>query len=349
MVANGVIAYGGDAEPAGGVPQIFTVDAEGSGGTQLTNLTPADLEVLTSRATGNVLAVTCGTSVDPMEWAPAGGALAFAVGGCEKSVRVIQADGSGSRRVTDGGWVTWSPDGSRLAGSLNVPYMPMACVDHGPWDLWTIHLANGQHSTVTRSEQCIIASSPDWSPDGRLIAFTATDATDEEGPTAASWVVELATGRERRATYGWQPTWSPDGSRLLVERIVDTNGADPGCGECTGQVFSASLSSGEEIAYGAGYGAAWSPGGDYVAFHRPGPTNEMHEVVLVRADGSGERVLPLAGIFRGWSPDGRHVLVSDDRELWRYPLDGGAPVFLADDVAGAVAWQPIITLLTGTD
>jgi hypothetical protein len=75
----------------------------------------------------------------------------------------------------------------------------------------------------------------------------------------------------------------------------------------------------------------------------------MQEVVLVRADGSGERVLPLGGIFRGWSPDGRHVLVSDDRELWRYPLDGSAPVFLADDVAGAVAWQPRITLLTGAD
>jgi Tol biopolymer transport system component len=345
---NGLIAYGADAGSLGGVPQVFVMDGDGGDRRQLTDLDNSDLQVATASSTGNVLALTCGTSADPIEWSAAYGRLAFAVGSCAKAVYVANADGSRLRRVADGSAVTWSPDGLRVAGSLNVPYSPAGCTDQGPWDLWTLDLRSGTRTLVTRSDRCVIASSPDWSPDGRSIAFTATHASFESGATVAAWVVDLATGVERQVTLGWRPQWSPDGTRLLVERVLDTNGGDPGCGDCTGEVYSVGLTGGDEIAYGTGYGAAWSPGGDYVAFHRFTATADRADVVVMRADGAGEMVLPIAGLLQGWSPDGRHLLVTIGQELWRYPLAGGQPVWLADLVSGGVAWQSVPVLLTGT-
>lgn len=346
-VSNGKIAFGGDAERLDGIPQVFTVDADGEHQRQLTHLTLDDLTVTAARSKGNVLAVSCGTSVDPMHWSPLYGRLAFAVGSCAKSVHIINADGTQQRRVTDGLSVAWSLDGQRLAGNPNVPIMMRPCSNEGPWDLWVHAVRTGTTTTVTHSDRCIATSQPRWSPDGRSLAFGVTDASIFDGTSAAIWIVDLVSGRERRVTTGSQPRWSPDGARLLVQRNLDSNGSDPGCGECTGLVVSVALDGSDEIDYGRGYGAAWSPGGDYVAFHRPSAMPEAQEIVVVRADGSGEQVLPGSGVFRGWAPDGRQVLVSHDFELWRLPLDGGAPVLLSSDVSGGVAWQPLLAPMSG--
>lgn len=64
--------------------------------------------------------------------------------------------------------------------------------------------------------------SPDWSPDGRFLAYVSQQAVLTIGPSAQELVVrDRVTGSQRRLyaalTYVAQPRWSPDGTRLLVK------------------------------------------------------------------------------------------------------------------------------------
>src|SRR3989449_8148552 len=62
-------------------------------------------------------------------------------------------------------------------------------------------------------------SDPQLSPDGKSVAYTATEYSlkDNRG-TARVWLADVATGQTRRLTEGpgsdRQPRWSPDGATL---------------------------------------------------------------------------------------------------------------------------------------
>ncbi len=64
--------------------------------------------------------------------------------------------------------------------------------------------------------------SPDWSPDGRSLAYVSQQGVVTVGPSAQELVVlDRVTGRQRRLypalTFVARPRWSPDGTRLLVK------------------------------------------------------------------------------------------------------------------------------------
>ena len=84
---------------------------------------------------------------------------------------------------------------------------------------------------------------PTFSPDGSLIAFTATATADEECRT---WIYHLSSGFFFKVIDGGEdPSWSPDGNALLYSRhIVHT----PGYGydvEGNGMLWILNLTNGE--------------------------------------------------------------------------------------------------------
>jgi dipeptidyl aminopeptidase/acylaminoacyl peptidase len=104
-----------------------------------------------------------------------------------RSIWRITTDGKGkAKRLTDdeppaarfgpvGNIVRWSPDGLRVA---------MLSTRSGSPQIWLLTLSNGQAEQATTMEAGV--SSFEWSPDGRFLAFLATDGSTRNPPKITS-------------------------------------------------------------------------------------------------------------------------------------------------------------------
>lgn len=190
---------------------------------------------------------------------------------------------------------------------------------------------------------------------GVAVAFALAWAQSRESSTSAASVsvtgersdpsgtialTELVGSRAR--VYVWSPYgvrdtgirgrafgWSPDGSRLLVQR--------------GSALYVVRVDSGNEVLltrHGDGFNAAWSPDGTSVAYEAGGIPDhpQWHRILVVGADGRGNRVLPGwavgGGFFSGnltWTADGNAIVFAgrtdtDPRRwLYRVQVDGKTP------------------------
>ncbi|HKP29858.1 MAG TPA: LpqB family beta-propeller domain-containing protein, partial [Gemmatimonadales bacterium] len=102
-------------------------------------------------------------------------------------------------------WQTASPDGKRLAFQA-------------VGKIWIQDLPNGTPKRLTSDRFTLFEVSPSWSPDGRWIAFATVD--DNSGGQV--WKIPPTGGEPTQLTREpgeyVHPTWSPDGSELVVSR-----------------------------------------------------------------------------------------------------------------------------------
>jgi DNA-binding winged helix-turn-helix (wHTH) protein/Tol biopolymer transport system component len=86
----------------------------------------------------------------------------------------------------------------------------------GPWDIWLKR--PGRPAQPLTTLQASYAEGPRWSPDRRLVAFSAT-----VGRSAAIYVVQTDGSALRRLTSASAPiagpAWAPDGRRLVYPRL----------------------------------------------------------------------------------------------------------------------------------
>ena len=164
----------------------------------------------------------------------------------------------------------WSPDGTRIA----------CAVPEGSWGGW-IEIMNPDGSGRVRLTS---GKYPCWSRDGRYLAFL-----DSDGERASVVFTIALDGSERRALgEGFLPSWSPTDDRLLYTRLDQDQPLYTQENDERALVAVRRDGSEELVLARSGWGGRWSPDGSRIAFLRH-PFS--HELVVVNADGSGERSL----------------------------------------------------------
>jgi len=103
------------------------------------------------------------------------------------------------------GYAAWSPDGGRVAFTSNL---------NGTHVLRVADVATGEVETLVEPEMGIVANAA-WSPDGGWIAYTLdTPRTPED-----LWVVDVASGEERRLTWSLDDPGLED-ALFLPEKVT---------------------------------------------------------------------------------------------------------------------------------
>lgn len=333
-LGNGRIAY---ADPMGtGATRIWTMAADGS--------EPSVLADLDGEA-GIRLVLSCGGGATPAGWTHDGSWLAFdyAIGGCDRTVGMVRADGSGLRVVGPGHWPAWRPDGQALTYGENVPYQPCGrdCGgddDDGPWELLEVEIGGGEPAPFTTSEAWTSASMPAWAPDRLTVAFSRWITPETNTFAGGFSEIHLADGNgedPRSLVEGQMPTWSPDGRWVVFTRVDPDTGAS---------VLHRIRPDGSGLeAIGEGDAPQFAPDGSRLALIREGG------VFTMAPDGRDVSLAIPGSMVDGidWSPDGRHLVAAIDYAgsygLYRVALGGAAPSITGLGQEGSwPAWQPLL-------
>jgi Tol biopolymer transport system component len=177
-----------------------------------------------------------------------------------------------------------------------------------------------------------------WAPNGREIVFNGR----------CGITIATATGSHRRCigAHGFDPTWSPGASRLVLEQNTPLN--------YTLQIVSRAgrVLTTIPIAVGFPSNLAWSPLGDRIAFDLASDSHAEPGIYAIRQDGTAIERLTTVGDDSqpNWSPDGRHILfVRHGYEVWVMDADGtNARKLLVvprvrdapDDATASAVWSP---------
>jgi TolB protein len=256
---------------------------------------------------------------------------------CGKEIFVINADGSGLRRLTRNAvadWEpAWSPDGQKIAWLSRGPQGTGA-------DVFVMNADGSDQQNLTPKPGN--RGDPRWSPDGRAILFTAASPgqppSPSAGPISDAYVMNADGSGQRNLTHTpkageFGPAWSPDGHHIAFSRRAGPPG------EVRIVVMNADGSAKHAVTpklahTGDGWitvTAAWSPDGRRIAF-------DHHDVIyVVNADGSGLRRLAQNATFDSWSPDGRKLIIDRLTGLWVMNADGSGQRNLTRD-GWAATW-----------
>jgi Tol biopolymer transport system component len=262
-------------------------------------------------------------------------------GPCNKEIFVINADGSGLRRLTRNAGAdlepAWSPDGQKIAWTSK---------GHGTGTDVFVMNADGsdqQNLTPKPGNQ----RGPRWSPDGQAILFTAPPPGPPKPRSGAGWyhdvyAIKADGSGQRNLTHTPEsgegdPAWSPDEQHIAFTRFVAGPPWEVGI-----VVMNADGSGKHAVAVTHKVGDAqwtgatigWSPDGRRIAF------DDHDAIYLVNADGSELRRLAQNAAFQSWSPDGRKLIFGRRSDLWVMNADGSGQRNLTRDGrgGGAATW-----------
>jgi TolB protein len=301
-----LVACGGSSEAGGeqagtiaftvsrsGFGEIWVMDSDGRNRIQLTVPSPP--------------AVDASGSTSPA-WSPDGRLIAYASTGeaveedqRDVEIYVMSADGGDRRRVTHDdihdATPTWSPDGQRIAFA-HTPGLGTEGTEDADGIIVVMNADGTGRVEITRHSETpdvIFDSTPAWSPDGSLIAFTRATFTSSIEPHVAVYTVDPIGGGERLLIEdAAEPAWSPDGSRIVFTSTRDRYG-ETCFHECSpsGEIYVAHTDGTDPRrltkSQADDRSPSWAPDGRKIAFvsDRSNRANHENEIYVMAVDGSG--------------------------------------------------------------
>jgi TolB protein len=272
--------------------------------------------------TGAVTVVACALVTSPIVAGPASatypgedGRLYFGVvdiaAGRSADVYSVRPSGAGLRQETEAGTgqdlcPAVSADGRRVAFCSN---------RSGFNEVWTMDAGGGHVRQLTRLEGT--STFPDWSPDGRLVAFAHADLgpAGQLRETSRIWVANPRTGRvsllvpaspEPGLREDRHPAFSPNGKSVVFVRRGLERQPDGSVLIVSGQLWRYDLRTGAstQLTFDdtlKDQVPDWSPDGRRIAYHAG------DDIWVMRADGSHQRNLTatpdVVEIGAAWSPE----------------------------------------------
>ncbi|PKN94975.1 MAG: hypothetical protein CVU44_03975 [Chloroflexi bacterium HGW-Chloroflexi-6] len=248
---------------------------------------------------------------------------------------IMDADGGNQRRLTVDDrskhyYPSLAPDGLSVIFSTNL-------AGPGQYEIYEMDLA-GSLKRLTR--EIGILTSPEISPDGSQIAFTRGDGI----VSTAIWLMNR-DGSNPHEIYpkGWDPTWSPDGTKILFATSVAGYGIQLATINLDGSDFQR-VSDLPDLRGRSD----WSGDGRWLVTYSGIPWRR--ELFMMSPDGSSPfQVSPAGGNSQGpsFSPDGNWIVFTSyfDRyndengcEIYIVKIDGSNLKRLTDN--DFCDWQP---------
>ena len=185
-------------------------------------------------------------------WSPDGSTIAFLSARGTASgddapraqIHLLRLDGGEAEKLTDvkegvSGF-SWSPDGKRIA-FLSVDSLAKNTEaarkrrddpqvfegDPRLSHVWVIDVNTKKATELAHTTKFTVRGAPEWSPDGRKIAYLTTPTTLIRDERRSGFIADAATGASDAIDAGADiqstPEWSPDGKTLALVTLKQTH------------------------------------------------------------------------------------------------------------------------------
>ena len=181
-------------------------------------------------------------------------------------------------------------------------------------NLWTLPMSGG---TATRTSSLMQDTAyPDWSPDGKTIAFQSY-----RSGTFHIWAMNPDGSNVRELTSGFyddrEPQFSPDETKIVFSSDRPPDGSPAGTATGSYNLWTLTLATGQltEITHASGgttyYYPTWSPDGKQITY-----VDSSHAIESIAADGTGSATTlysdPTNTFYSPtWSPDGKSLAYTE--------------------------------------
>jgi Tol biopolymer transport system component len=183
-----------------------------------------------------------------------------------------------------------------------------------PFTLILLDLKSGSQQLLADYSNGNYAVAPAWSPDGRSLLYSLNRDCD------GVYLYDVESGRNERLDQptehggGCQPAWSPDGRYIAYMSHRETT--SPGFYYDL-YTFDLRTRAHRRLTKKSGGYPVWSPDGEWIIYYAAARDARTYRI---RLDGSGDELFPNLADQRPrqrhfmWSPDGKRMLLSSNRD-----------------------------------